>query len=137
MCEGKTQTGAFLRKKFFAGKLAATDVAEGASSLELDCPTECPANLRRWGKSMNQSAKKAYRSVMREFDRECELPDVYQAYLDGWDNKANKPMKILASFMLPHEVLHHFVSTESHGSWSDFAPHQENLKHTLASWGAV
>eukprot|EP00959_Pyramimonas_sp_CCMP1952_P190231 3979432-Pyramimonas_sp.AAC.1 len=40
----------FLRRKFFKGRLAATDVAEGAAAIARSCPTESSSEIKDLGK---------------------------------------------------------------------------------------
>ena len=100
---------AFLRKKFFKGKLHATDVAEGAESMHATCPSECPKFIQQLG-ACNKTERNQYRKVMKAFDRHCELPPTYQAYLTGRDRKHNKQQIMLTSFILPHELLNYYIT---------------------------
>eukprot|EP00959_Pyramimonas_sp_CCMP1952_P444438 9305292-Pyramimonas_sp.AAC.1 len=72
---------------------------------------------------------------MRKLDKSCSLPSLYQAYVSGWDPKTNTKKKLLMSFLLPHEILNHFVQPESHSDWSDLGDSRPGLQRTLLEWG--
>ena len=102
--------------------------------MHVSCPSECPEFVQQLG-ACNKNKHNQYRKVMNRFDKHCDLPGTYQAYLTGWDVKSGQQRKISVSFSSPHELLNHYVSEENISDWSSFSAEQQNLKDTLGFWG--
>eukprot|EP00959_Pyramimonas_sp_CCMP1952_P249049 5206019-Pyramimonas_sp.AAC.1 len=71
---------------------------------------------------------------MRRLDK-CDAPAVYQAYIPGWDHRRGVKCKILANFMLPHEVLDWMVDGASLDSWCNFEAGQQPLQEAMRLCG--
>ena len=64
----------------------------------------------------------------------CDLPPLYHAYVNGWDPRSSCKQKLKMSFLLPHEILDHFVQPGNHHEWSDLGD-RPGLQQTLMEWG--
>ena len=118
-----------------SGTLAATEVVEGAQSICSDFsrhPEAVPEDISDLGHL--GGGKNSYRDVMRRLDK-AESPEVYQAFIPGWDDHAARQKPILVNFLLPHEVLDWLVRPRDIHLWSRFGDGQRPQEYSLREWG--
>eukprot|EP00959_Pyramimonas_sp_CCMP1952_P154279 3227823-Pyramimonas_sp.AAC.1 len=117
-----------------SGTLAATEIVEGAQSICSDLsrhPDAVPEDISSLGNL--GGGKNSYRDVMRRLDK-SDAPDVYQAYLLGWDAHAARQKPILVNFLVPHEILDWLVRPSDIHLWSRFGDGQRPQEQALREW---
>ena len=92
---------------FLENKLSALDI----SKIQNAQYNEGNNKALQWAKAGNwgNAPKNLCRDVMRSLKRGMQLPSIFYWPVPLWDLQADKQVHVSMPFLLPHEIIHHFV----------------------------